>query len=80
VHLSLWFVDLVVSRRDRDALQQLTPGSVHGVLWLQTHFPSSEWDALFEERAVFAPDSLQMLLADADLAGLTVQQSSVVES
>lgn len=73
-------MDLVVSRCDRDALQQLTPGSIHGVLWLQTHFPSSEWDALFEERAVFAPDSLEMLLADAGLAGLTVQQSSVVES
>ena len=56
------------------------PGSIHGVLWLQTHFPSTEWDALFEARAVFATDSLECLLDDAGLAGLTVQQPSVVES
>ena len=56
------------------------PGSIHGVLWLQTHFPPTEWDALFESRAVFATDSLECLLDDAGLAGLTVQQPSVVES
>lgn len=73
-------MDLVVSRCDRDALHQLIPGTIHGALWLQTHFPSSEWDALFGEQAVFGSDSLELLLADADLAGLTVQQPSVVES
>lgn len=72
-------MDLVVTPSDHDALQQLTAGSIVGVLWLQTHFPASEWDALFEERAVFASDSLESLLADAGMACLTVQQPSVVE-
>ncbi len=72
-------MDLVVTPSDHDALQQLTASSIVGVLWLQTHFPASEWDALFEERAVFASDSLESLLADAGMAGLTVQQPSVVE-
>ena len=69
-----------MNRSEQDSLHQLMPGSIHGVLWLQTHFPSTEWDALFESRAVFATDSLQCLINDAGLAGLTVQQPSVVES
>ena len=73
-------MDLIVNRSEQDSLHQLMPGSIHGVLWLQTHFPSTEWDALFESRAVFATDSLQCLINDAGLAGLTVQQPSVVES
>ena len=73
-------MDLIVNRSEQDSLHQLMPGSIHGVLWLQTHFPSTEWEALFESRAVFATDSLECLLDDAGLAGLTVQQPSVVES
>ena len=72
-------VDLIIETQ-QDGLHRLSPGSVHGVLWLQTHFPPAEWDVLFESRAVFETECLQSLLGDAQSAGVTVQQPSVVES
>jgi len=54
--------------------------SIHGVLWLQTHFPSEEWKTLLGDQACFGSDCINDLLLDAEIAGLQVSQPAVVES
>ena len=67
-------VDLVTTPSDVAGLHLLSPQSIHGVLWLQTHFPASEWDALLQDRACFSADCLSHLLSDAVDSGLQVHQ------
>ena len=52
--------------------------SVHGALWLQTHFPEEEWGALLSGQACFGMDCLSDLLSDARQAGLAVRCFVVV--
>ena len=67
-------VDLLTTPADVAGLRRLHPQSIHGVLWLQTHFPASEWDALLHDHACFGGDCLDHLLSDALDAGLLVHQ------
>ena len=65
-------VDLVTTPADVASLRRLYPLSIHGVIWLQTHFPASEWDALLQDQACFSADCLDHLLSDAVDAGLMI--------
>ena len=65
-------LDLIASRLDQ-GLVQVNPSSVHGVFWLQTHFPVEEWDALLSGQAVFSMDCMDNLADDARKAGLAVE-------
>lgn len=67
-------VDLVTTHTDVAGLRRLYPQSIHGVLWLQSHFPASDWDALLQDQACFSADCLDHLLSDAVDAGLLVHQ------
>ena len=67
-------VDLVTTPGHVLGLYRLQAQTIHGVLWLQTHFPASEWDALLHDQACFSGDCLYKLLADAQKAGLLVHQ------
>jgi hypothetical protein len=67
-------VDLVTTHADVAGLRRLYPQSIHGVLWLQSHFPASDWDALLQDQACFSADCLDHLLSDAVDAGLLVHQ------
>lgn len=51
----------------------VVPQSIHGVLWLQTHFPPDEWDDLTDGAVVLKPQNAEMLLIDARSAGLIVK-------
>jgi hypothetical protein len=74
VQAKVIFVDLVTTPADVAGLHHVQPQSIHGVLWLQTHFPASEWDALLQDQACFSADCLDHLLSDAVDAGLLVHQ------
>ena len=67
-------VDLVTTPADVAGLRRLYPQSINGVLWLQTNFPASEWDALLQDQACFSADCLDHLLSDAVAAGLMIHQ------
>ena len=67
-------VDLVTTHADVAGLRRLYPQSIHGVLWLQSHFPASDWDALLQDQACFSADCLDHLLSDAVDAGQLVHQ------
>ncbi len=73
-------LDLLVQHVDRPGLARLIVASVHGALWLQTHFPEEEWTTLLTGEACFGIDCLNTLLEDARSAGLLVEIPVVVES
>ena len=50
----------------------IEPKSVHGILWLQTHFESNHWESISKGLVLIPSQDAQMLSQDADLAGLNV--------
>lgn len=51
---------------------RLTPASIHGILWLQTHFESEHWELLADGRVTVPRPDAEALWQDATQAGLTV--------
>ncbi len=51
---------------------QIRPASIHGMLWLQTHFEDSEWDFIASNQARIPTEDSQFLRDDAKAAGLSV--------
>ena len=49
---------------------RLRPGSIHGMLWLQTHFESEHWSLLADGLVTLPPADASALGADASAAGL----------
>ena len=51
---------------------QIEPKTVHGILWLQTHFESKHWEIISHGLVMIPTKDAQMLLEDATNAGLNV--------
>jgi hypothetical protein len=51
----------------------VVPQSIHGVLWLQTHFEEDDWDALTSGAVTIAHHDAAMLVIDAEDAELVVK-------
>ena len=51
----------------------VVPQSIVGVLWLQTHFPPSDWDELTQGAVVVKHENARAMLIDARSAGLIVK-------
>ena len=51
---------------------QIEPKSVHGILWLQTHFESDHWESISDGLVVIPTKDAEMLGQDARQAGLNV--------
>ncbi len=50
----------------------IIPTSIHGILWLQTHFETDQWESLANEQVRITISDAKMLAKDAEEAGLTV--------
>ncbi len=50
----------------------INPCSIHGILWLQTHFKAENWDAILGKNALIPLNEAKCLIKDAHEAGLTV--------
>ena len=61
-----------ISLSDKRNGTQIEPMSVHGILWLQTHFESNHWESLSNGVVVIPTNDAQMLFQDAKQAGLNV--------
>ncbi len=46
--------------------------SVHGMLWLQTHFESNHWEAIASEQVTLSKSNADLLAQDAKEAGLII--------
>lgn len=63
--------DIFLDRLTEESIR-VQPKSVHGMLWLQTHFPDDHWDEMAMGLvAVNQPDALH-ISQDAGLSGLRV--------
>ncbi len=51
---------------------QIEPKSVHGILWLQTHFESEHWESISNGLVIIPTNDAKMLGEDAYKAGLNV--------
>tara|TARA_B100000214_G_C23870146_1_gene582228 strand:- start:489 stop:716 length:228 start_codon:yes stop_codon:yes gene_type:complete len=51
---------------------QIEPKSIHGILWLQTHFESDHWESLSNGLVIIPSKDARMLEEDATKAGLNV--------
>ena len=51
---------------------QIEPRSVHGILWLQTHFESAHWESLSHGAVIIPTKDAKNLSKDASKAGINV--------
>ena len=51
---------------------QIKPTSIHGILWLQTHFESEHWESISNGLVMIPTNDAKMLGEDAHMAGLNV--------
>ena len=63
-------MDISLSEKINGA--QIEPKTVHGILWLQTHFESNHWEIISNGLVIIPTKDAQMLLEDATNAGLNV--------
>jgi len=70
----------LIAKQIEPELVQLIPKSIHGVFWLQTHFPETEWDTLLSDQAAFENNCMTSLMTDARRAGLSVEWDSQVRA
>ena len=61
-----------ISLSDKRNGTQIEPMSVHGILWLQTHFESNHWESLSNGVVAIPTNDAQMLFQDAKQAGINV--------
>ena len=51
---------------------QLEPVSIHGMLWLQTHFESKYWEAIRDGLVMIPTKDAEMLAEDALEGGISL--------
>ena len=61
-----------ISLSDKRNGTQIEPKSVHGILWLQTHFDSEHWKSLSNGAVIIPTKEAKMLGEDAAQAGINV--------
>ena len=69
---------LLISSSDKTHIRA---SSVHGMLWLQTHFDNSQWEAISSQRIILDKKNAEMLYLDAQEAGLilnSVQSEAIL--
>ena len=71
-------MDICLTKVDNRSNKSLTPLSIHGMLWLQTHFENDEWKALSENKVIISESDSHILMKDAKTAGIHIESISEV--
>ena len=61
-----------ISLTDKRNGTQIEAISIHGILWLQTHFESMHWESLSNGLVTIPSKDAKMLGEDAEQAGINV--------
>ena len=61
-----------ISLSDKRNGTQIEPKSVHGILWLQTHFESDHWESISNGLVIIPTNDAKILGEDAQKAGINV--------
>ena len=65
-----FYMDISLSNKRNGT--QIKPTSIHGILWLQTHFESEHWESISNGLVIIPRQDAEMLGGDAQNAGLNV--------
>ncbi len=57
---------------------QIRPASIHGMLWLQTHFEDAHWEAIAKSLVKLPQSDSEDLSRDAKNAGLSIAHLSAL--
>ena len=71
-------MDIRLDNIDNNLNKSLTPTSVIGMLWLQTHFDNEQWEALSNNEVIISKEDCNLLVKDATSAGLKIQSFSEI--
>ena len=66
-------MDISLTNLDNNLNKSLVPTSIHGMLWLQTHFQDIQWEALSEGRVILSEEDAKLVKEDAELAGINIE-------
>ena len=69
-------MDISITNIDNQSNKSLKPLSVHGMLWLQTHFDNDQWEALSNNKVIISETDSKLLMEDANLAGVRIESIS----
>ena len=69
-------MDISISNIDNKSNKSLKPLSIHGMLWLQTHFENDQWEALSLNKVIISEADSELLIEDANLAGIKIESMS----
>jgi len=69
-------MDICITNVDNKSNKSLTPLSIHGMLWLQTHFENDQWEALSHNKVIISEIDSKLLIEDANLAGIKIESMS----
>ena len=69
-------MDICITNIDNKSNKSLTPLSIYGMLWLQTHFENDQWEALSDNKVIISETDSKLLIEDANLAGVRIESMS----
>ena len=69
-------MDICITNVDNKSNKSLRPLSIHGMLWLQTHFENDQWEALSHNKVIISEIDSKLLIEDANLAGVSIESMS----
>ena len=69
-------MDICISNVDNKSNKSQNPLSIHGMLWLQTHFENDQWEALSNNKVIISAIDSKLLIEDANLAGIRIESMS----
>ena len=69
-------MDICISNIDNQSNKSLRPLSILGMLWLQTHFENDQWEALSDNKVIISEKDSELLIEDANLAGVKIESMS----
>ena len=71
-------MDICLITIDNNSNKSLQPTSVIGMLWLQTHFEDTQWEALSNNQVIISKEDSKLLVNDVISAGLEIKSFSGV--
>jgi len=66
-------MDICLTNVDNKFNKSIKPKTLHGMLWLQTHFDNEQWEALADDRVIISEIDSKYLIEDAILAGIEIE-------
>ena len=69
-------MDICITNIDNQSNKSLRPLNIHGMLWLQTHFENDQWEALSNKKVIISEKDSELLIEDANSAGINIETMS----